>query len=131
MRRPSLLDSLLHGFVLLLAAPAAALDEAEAPLWTDTIRSAHGQFALSIDPNTRTVSVIRADDRAGASPRLRMRIVAPGGGSRAIPLKPVTHGDRPLRYQGEDAGWDGRISGYSLEFSLDGKGWQKLEGRKK
>lgn len=128
MRRLSFLEC----FVLVLcAAPASAIDDTEAPLWTDTIRSAHGQFALSIDPNTRTVSVIRADDRAGASPQLRMRIVAPGGGSRAIPLRPVSRGDNPLRYQGEDKDWDGKLSDYALEYSLDGKGWNRLENSAK
>lgn len=128
MRRLSFLECLV---LVLSAAPACAIDDTEAPLWTDTIRSAHGQFALSIDPNTRTVSVIRADDRAGASPQLRMRIVAPGGGTRSIPLRPVSKGDNPLRYQGEDKDWDGKLSGYALEYSLDGKGWNRLENSSK
>lgn len=129
MRRPSLFECV---FLILASAPRALALAAEEdlPLFTDTIRSPLGHYALSIDPNSRTVSVIRSDDRAGASPQLRMRILN-GTTSREIALKAISRPDAPLRYQGHDPGWDGRLSSWVLEYSVDGRGWAKLEPKKK
>lgn len=127
MRRPTILE---YAFLILAAAPRALAAEEELPLFTDTIRSPLGHYALSIDPNGRTVSVIRSDERAGTSPQLRMRILN-GAASREIALKAVSGPDAPLRYQGHDPGWDGRMSSWVLEYSVDGRGWSKLEPKAK
>ncbi len=112
-------------FLLVLCSVARA-DENGA-IHTDTIRSPEGQFALSIDPESKTVSVIRSDERSISSPHLRVRLLAEGGGSRQISLQPVSKPDAPLRYQGSDAAWDGRFRGYVLEFSHDGRSWSELK----
>jgi hypothetical protein len=129
MRRRSLIECV---FLILAAAPRAFASgaEEELPLFTDTIRSPLGHYALSIDPNSRTVSVIRSDDRDGVSPQLRMRILN-GTASREIALKAVSRPDAPLRYQGHDPNWDGRFSSWVLEYSVDGKGWTRLEPKAK
>ncbi len=120
----------LRNFVLallsLLVPIAVVIAQEPTPLWTDTIRSSEGVFAVVIDPESKTASIIRSDDRAGPSPQLRVLILRDNLAVREIPLKFLERPGSTLRYLGEDPAWDGAMTGFRVELSFDGKSWKSL-----
>lgn len=108
---------------------AIVIAQEPTPLWTDTIRSAAGNFAVNIDPESRSVNIIRSDDRDGSSPQLRVQIQRGTAPSKEISLHAVEKPGAPLRYVGHDNSWDGAMTGFRVEFSFDGKSWKTLAPR--
>lgn len=119
---------LVTGFFLPVAGAA---EESESPLWTDTIRSAEGDFAVSIDPQTKSAHIIRFDEREGPSPQLRVKILREIGGELEIRLRSLAKPEPPLRYAGRNEEWGGEITGFRVERSFDGKSWSALVSGKR
>jgi|GEM_PF-4836078 len=127
-RADKLRNFLLTAFSLLLPV-AIVIAQEPTPLWTDTIRSPVGDFAVNIDPESRTVNVIRSDDREGECPRLRVMILRGASSEKAIGLQVLEKPGSPLRYTAHDKGWDGAMTGFRVEYSFDGKSWKTLAPR--
>ena len=125
------LRSFLFAALSLLLPVALVIAQEPTPLWTDTIKASEGIFAVNIDPETRTVNIMRTDDREGPSPHLRVLLQRSEGPDREIKLRALEKPFGPLRYVGQDKDWDGAMTGFRVEFSLDGKSWKCLAPKAK
>lgn len=126
MRRVSRLGLAWFLSSCLLLSAATSVSEPDASAWSDTIHSLEGSFAVHVDPETRSSRILRTDDRAGASPQLRVMVERHRGGDLEIRLHPVEKPGAPARFFGQNAGWDGELRGFRVEYSYDGKAWRRL-----
>jgi len=113
-------------FCLALAALSAACCISVATaraevLFTSSLHLKEGVFALRAEKGL--IVVMRADDRAGRSGSLRVRVV---GSSLVIPLRRLPAEHAPWRYVSEAAGWNGDAKKIELEASDDNHVWRLL-----
>lgn len=86
--------------------------------WTDSLQSKDGIFALRVDPESRRVFVMRADDRR-AHREIRLRI-----GDEVVPLRLVKGEGPPWKFTGTLTA--GAHAAADLEASEDGRAWVKI-----
>ncbi len=94
--------------------------------WTESVSSKDGQFALSLDSQSKRAVVYRSDDRNLGQLQLRLRILRANQPALELGLRRFDNGETPWKYGAHAESWDGQCVGMELESSVDGKAWKAV-----
>ncbi len=103
-------------------APAGA----EENIWTESVRSKDGLFAVSIDPAQKSIALLRADNRDLGTLHLRVVLTLPNSSTLSVGLKQMGGSEPPLKYSALVPEWDGNLAGFELQSSRDAITWKEI-----
>ena len=119
--RKGLSPSLL---AFLLAAPCAGA--AEDAILTTSLRTKEGLFAVRLDPESKQLYFLRADQRGGSLAVLKVKLLTGDPVGETIELRRINKEESPERYVGKVRQWPKALRGFILLMPAPGGSWKEI-----
>lgn len=111
---------------MVLLRSGIAQEAEEDLVWTESLYSKEGVYAISINSTRKEIVLLRVDERENTNIYLRVSILNGSTKPLDVSLRKIESAESPYRYIAEVKGWDGALSGFELQGSADGRKWHSI-----